>query len=197
MSTKPSFHEDFSRGETVKGSSDRGFGLTVGGILVLIALVRAWLHGPGWLPYGLGGIGLVLVVLGLALPRSLGAANRAWMKLGLVMFKVVNPVVLSLVYLLAVVPIGLMMRMPDTTPASRSTRRPRATGSSASRRGPRPTRCATVLRYRHVVPRRTLAFHAHPQEVLAAADRARDGAVRRADRADPGLGGRAFIYTLF
>jgi hypothetical protein len=111
MSTKPSFHEDFSRGETVKGSSDRAFGLTVGGILVLIALVRAWLHGPGWLPYGLGGIGLLLVVLGLVLPRSLSAANRAWMKLGLVMFKVVNPVVLALIYGLTIVPTGLLMRL--------------------------------------------------------------------------------------
>jgi hypothetical protein len=39
---KPSFHEDFSRPEEVKGSSDRGFGLTVGGILLLIAIVRSY-----------------------------------------------------------------------------------------------------------------------------------------------------------
>jgi hypothetical protein len=113
---KPSFHEDFSRPEEVKGSSDRGFGLTVGGILLLIALVRSYLHGLGWVQYGLGGIGLGLVVLGLVAPRSLGVLNRAWMKLGLLMFKVVNPVVLVLIYGVAMVPIGLLMRLTGRDP---------------------------------------------------------------------------------
>jgi hypothetical protein len=113
---KPSFHEDFSRPEEVKGSSDRGFGLTVGGILLLIALVRSYLHGLGWVQYGLGGIGLGLVVLGLVAPRSLGVLNRAWMKLGLLMFKVVNPVVLVLIYGVAMVPIGLLMNLTGRDP---------------------------------------------------------------------------------
>lgn len=44
------------------------------------------------------------------MPRSLAGLHRAWIKLGLVMFKVVNPVVLGVVYLTTVVPIGLLMR---------------------------------------------------------------------------------------
>ena len=106
MSRKPSFHEDFSRAEEVKAASDRGFGLTVGGILLLIAAVRAFLYGLGWVQYGLGGIGLVLVVLGLLQPQSLSRLNRAWTRLGLLMFKFVNPVVLGLIYGLTIVPIG-------------------------------------------------------------------------------------------
>lgn len=118
MSTKPSFHEDYSRAEEVEGSSDRGFGLTVGGILVLIAVVRTYFHGLGWVQYGLGGIGLVLVVLGLVLPRSLSGLNRAWTKLGLLLFKVVNPIVLGLIYGLTLVPIGLLMRLTGRDPLS-------------------------------------------------------------------------------
>lgn len=118
MSTKPSFHEDYSRAEEVEGSSDRGFGLTVGGILVLIAVVRTYFHGLGWVQYGLGGIGLVLVVLGLVLPRSLSGLNRAWTKLGLLLFKVVNPIVLGLIYGLTLVPIGLLMRLSGRDPLS-------------------------------------------------------------------------------
>ena len=38
-----STHEDYRREEQVEGSSDRGFGLTVGGILAAIALVRVGL----------------------------------------------------------------------------------------------------------------------------------------------------------
>jgi hypothetical protein len=113
---KPSFHEDFSRKEKVKGSSDRSFGLTVGGILLAIAGVRTGLHlwggtAPGWFEGVLAGIGLVLVVFGLAAPERLAPLNRAWTKLGLILFKVVNPVVLGVIYLTTIVPIGLLMRL--------------------------------------------------------------------------------------
>jgi hypothetical protein len=66
--------------------------------------------------YGLGGIGVVLIVLGLVAPGSLSALNRAWMKLGLILFKVVNPVVLALIYGVAMVPIGLLMRLTGGDP---------------------------------------------------------------------------------
>jgi hypothetical protein len=113
---RPSFHEDFSRQEEVLGASDRGFGLTVGGILLALAAVRAGLHlwdgaAPGWVEGVLAGIGLLLVVFGLAAPAHLAPLNRAWTRLGLLLFKVVNPVVLGVIYLTTVVPIGLTMRL--------------------------------------------------------------------------------------
>jgi hypothetical protein len=113
---RPSFHEDFSRKEEVKGSSDRGFGLTVGGILLAIAAVRTGLHlwdgtAPAWFEGVLAGIGLLLMVCGLAAPARLAPLNRAWTRLGLILFKVVNPVVLGLIYLTTIVPIGLTMRL--------------------------------------------------------------------------------------
>ena len=77
---------------------------TVGGILLLIALVRTYLHGLGWIQYGLGGIGLVLIVLGLVAPGSLSGLNRAWMRLGLLLFRVVNPLALGLIYATTIVP---------------------------------------------------------------------------------------------
>jgi hypothetical protein len=106
-----STHEDFRRTEEVKGGSDRGFGLTVGGILLLIAAVRTWLHdGYGTIELALGAVGLCLVVLAVLRAQSLAGLNRAWTKLGLLLFKVVNPVVLGLIYLTTIVPIGLIMR---------------------------------------------------------------------------------------
>lgn len=100
---KPSFHEDFSRKDEVRGSSDRGFGLTVGGILLAIAAVRAGLHlwdgtDPGWIEGALAGVGLLLLVFGLLAPARLAPLNRAWTRLGLILFKVVNPLVLGLTY---------------------------------------------------------------------------------------------------
>jgi Saxitoxin biosynthesis operon protein SxtJ len=113
---KPSFHEDFSRKEEIKGSSDRSFGLTVGGILLAIAVVRTLLHmwdgtAAGWLEMVLGGVGVALIVFGLIAPARLAPLNRAWTKLGLILFKVVNPVVLGLIYVTTIMPIGLLMRL--------------------------------------------------------------------------------------
>jgi len=106
-----STHEDFRRAEEVKGSSDRGFGLTVGGILLLIAAVRIWLQeGYGAIELALGAAGLCLVVVALVRAQSLAGLNRAWTRLGLLLFKVVNPVVLGLIYLTTIVPIGVVMR---------------------------------------------------------------------------------------
>ncbi|MEM7043640.1 MAG: SxtJ family membrane protein [Pseudomonadota bacterium] len=111
-------HEDYSREEAIEGSSDRGFGLTVGGILLAILLIRLGLEWwradavtPGWFDYTLGGIGLPLVILGLIAPAILAPLNRGWTKLGLLLFKVVNPIVLGLIFLVTIVPIGLLLRL--------------------------------------------------------------------------------------
>jgi hypothetical protein len=54
---------------------------------------------------------LLLVAFGLAAPARLAPLNRAWTRLGLILFKVVNPVVLGLIYLTTIVPIGVFMRL--------------------------------------------------------------------------------------
>jgi Saxitoxin biosynthesis operon protein SxtJ len=113
---RPSFHEDFSRGDDVKSGTDRGFGLTVGGILLLIAAARSYFHGIGWVQYGLAGIGVALILLGLAAPKSLSGLHHAWVKLGLIMFRVVNPIVLALIYVVVIVPVGVLMRLTGRDP---------------------------------------------------------------------------------
>lgn len=112
-----STHESFAREEEIEGSTDRGFGLTVGGILLAIALLRIglgwWSSGAvtlGWVEWILGGIGAALVVFGLLAPAVLAPLNRGWMALGLLLFKVVNPIVLGLIFLVTIVPIGLLLR---------------------------------------------------------------------------------------
>jgi hypothetical protein len=133
-----STHEDFRRTEEVKGSSNRGFGLTVGGILVLIAAVRVWLHGGyGAIELMLAGTGLCLVVLALVWAPSLAGLNRAWTKLGLILSKVVNPVALGLIYLTAIVPIGLIMRAFGHDPL-RLKRDPQASSYWVRREPPGP-----------------------------------------------------------
>jgi uncharacterized membrane protein len=59
----------------------------------------------------LGGVGLVLIAAALIKPDALEGLNRAWGKLGLLLHKVTNPLFLGAMYVGAIVPTGLAMRL--------------------------------------------------------------------------------------
>ena len=105
------FHESYTGEDEVHGGSDRNFGLTVGGILVVLGLIR-WIFGSGFgvVVILLCGIGLILMALAATAPFMLAPLNRAWTRLGLLLFKVVNPIVMLLIFATSIVPIGLIMR---------------------------------------------------------------------------------------
>ncbi|ASY60081.1 MULTISPECIES: hypothetical protein [Sinorhizobium] len=109
-------HESFSE-HALEGPSNRSFGYTVGGILLAFVLAR-WFISGGLTPIttGLAAIGCVLVLLAFASPDWLALPNRLWMKLGLLLFKIVNPVVMLLIYAVAFVPIGVFLRLRGYDP---------------------------------------------------------------------------------
>ena len=100
-----------------EGPSNRNFGYTVGGILLLIVAVR-WIITGTMTPIlsGVAVIGAVLALLALIAPASLTVPNRLWTKLGLLLFKIVNPVVMFLIYVTTFVPIGLFLKMRGHDP---------------------------------------------------------------------------------
>ncbi len=112
-------HEDFSRKEELQTGSDRSFGLTGGGILVAIACIRgvdSWsIFEPVWsldtAGIALLSIGALLITLSLAARGSLSGLNQAWMKVGILMSKIVTPIVMGLIFYTTVTPIGLIMRL--------------------------------------------------------------------------------------
>lgn len=91
----------------------RNFGLVVGGVLVGIGAVIVWRHAWTLTPWamGFGGVGAVLVLLGLALPVALRPVYRVWMGLAVVLGFVMTRVLLTLVFVLLVIPIGLALRL--------------------------------------------------------------------------------------
>ena len=109
-------HEDLSRREKIKVSSDRSFGLVIGGLLVLVGVapllraphdhLRWWALAPG----------AVLVALALVWQAPLAPLNRLWARLGLLLYRVTNPVILGVLYYLVVTPIGLLMRACGNDP---------------------------------------------------------------------------------
>ena len=106
--------ENTERSETIEGSSDRVFGLVFAGAFSVLAL---WpmVHGGAIRLWAIL-LAAVFLVLALAVPRALSRLNRLWMRLGLLMGRVVSPVAIGIVYYLTVVPTGLIMRALGKNP---------------------------------------------------------------------------------
>jgi hypothetical protein len=102
------FHEDVLRTDEVEGPSDRKFGLTITAVCGVFGGIRLALGHGYWL--GLLGAALIFAIFAVFWPLALRPLNRAWMKLGLVLHRVVNPVVMTLLFVTTIVPIGLLMR---------------------------------------------------------------------------------------
>lgn len=109
MSTpKADFHEDLARAEPAAIGSERGFAIVFCVFFGLVGAYQAWKGGA----YGCWWFGAAAVILavGLARPRLLAPFNRAWTRLGLLLGRVMNPVVLGLMFFLVITPLGLLMR---------------------------------------------------------------------------------------
>lgn len=98
-------------------AGDRAFGLTVGAVLLAYAAYVFATRGRVPVP------ALVLAValgsLALLYPRALHLANCAWSRLGDVLGRVMNPIVLGVVFLAVVTPIALIMRVARRDPLRR------------------------------------------------------------------------------
>jgi len=79
------------------------------GALALLAFVNGWHHGRLW-PWELTLAGLFLSAAWLR-PALLNPLNRLWMKLGLLLHRIVNPIVMGLLFYGTIWPTGLVMRM--------------------------------------------------------------------------------------
>jgi hypothetical protein len=107
-------HEDLSRRDEVIGPSDRSFGLVFTAIFGILGLLPLW-HGRTPRVWALILAGILLLV-SILRPSVLHVANRLWMRFGLLLSRVVNPVVMGLLFYVVVTPIGLIRRMSGSDP---------------------------------------------------------------------------------
>jgi hypothetical protein len=104
-----STHESFTREEAAQPGSNRTFGLVMAGALALVSLLNGWHLGRLW-PWTLA-IAALFVLAAWLRPSVLHPLNRLWMKLGLLLHRVVNPIVMGLLFYGTILPTGLVMRM--------------------------------------------------------------------------------------
>jgi hypothetical protein len=103
-----SIHADLKKLKT--GAHDlRKFGLTVGGVFVLLGVVFLLRHRSSY-PSFLGA-GTVLMALGVLWPRALKYVYIAWMAFAFTLGFVMSNVILTLFFFLLVTPIGLVARL--------------------------------------------------------------------------------------
>jgi hypothetical protein len=101
-------HEDFSRTQAVKGSSNRAFGWTFVAVFLVVGL---WPLGfNGGLRWWAVIVAALVMIVTLAMPALLTIPNRLWLRFGLLLHRLVSPVALGLMFYIVVTPMGLLMR---------------------------------------------------------------------------------------
>jgi hypothetical protein len=101
-------HEDFGREVRRSGPSNRNFGLVISAALTAIGFMPLRHHHPmrWWALVAASCLVLVTVIK----PNLLHSANLIWMRVGLVLGKVVNPIVIALLFFLVFTPVAAILR---------------------------------------------------------------------------------------
>jgi hypothetical protein len=102
-------HEDFSRAEKTKISPNRSFGFVICSAFLLIGLAPL-LHVPHRPRWWAIVIAALFAALALLRPDLLRPLNILWLRFGLLLHKIVSPVILALLFYTTVMPVGLLMR---------------------------------------------------------------------------------------
>jgi len=99
-----------------KVASSRSFGLLFVAVFLILAAFNYVAHGRWYIVLGI--CAAALLALSLLMPRALAPLKRQWLKLGSLLNRIVAPIVLTLVYVLAIVPVGVLARLFGKDPLS-------------------------------------------------------------------------------
>jgi hypothetical protein len=109
-----SLHEDLERKQEGQGSTDRTFGIVFCVFFLLVGLLPLRAHHPvRWWALALSATFLLIALLQ---PVWLAPMNRVWTKLGMLMGRVVSPVVTALLFYFVVTPTALLFRLLGKDP---------------------------------------------------------------------------------
>lgn len=107
-------HEDLNREEEIEGSSDRSFGIV---FAVVFGIIAVWplAHGKPWHAWA-AVVAAAFGAVAMLKPSLLAGLNGLWLKLGLLLGKIVSPIALGLLFYAVLTPIGWLMRATGQDP---------------------------------------------------------------------------------
>lgn len=103
-------HEDLSREEIIQGSSDRAFGVVMACFFTIIGLLPLIFGSAQSVRWWALAVAFAFAALAWLRPVTLAPLNRLWLRFGLLLSKIVSPVILGLLFFVTIMPIGLVMR---------------------------------------------------------------------------------------
>ena len=101
------FHEDFAR-EEVPPPSARSTGLVFAGVA---AIVGVFFWDSLTVLGACLGLSALLAMVSWLRPALLEPVNRLWFRFSLLFYRIVNPIVMLLMYAVAIMPTGLAMQL--------------------------------------------------------------------------------------
>lgn len=97
--------------QSPKLPSEARFGATMAGVLAVFAFYSLYRHASLPTIIGLSGAAGAFLTVTLVAPSALRPLNQGWFKLGLILGKVVSPVVIGVIYCVMIAPVGIVMRI--------------------------------------------------------------------------------------
>ena len=95
--------------QNIKISSNRSFGIVFFFVFLIIALYP--IINSGELRLWSLLISIVFLILGLINSKILTPLNKIWFKFGLLLGKIISPIIMGIIFFCVVTPIGLFMRL--------------------------------------------------------------------------------------
>jgi Saxitoxin biosynthesis operon protein SxtJ len=102
-------HEDYNRSHLSKRFSDRSLAFTFSGFFAVVEILRLLRHRPfqwGWLIAS-----AVFLLIGLIAPGILHPISGLWARLGLLLHRIVNPIVTGVIFFVVFMPAGILFRL--------------------------------------------------------------------------------------
>jgi hypothetical protein len=109
---------DWQTHSKVKIGSERNFGLVLAAAFTVIALLPLW-YGENFRVWAIV-VATIFLVPAIFFPHLLRPLNLLWFKFGLLLGKIVAPIVISAVFFVIVTPMALLMRLMGKDPLNRA-----------------------------------------------------------------------------
>jgi hypothetical protein len=104
-------HESFDRAEEVQRSSDRSFGLVMAAVFAIVALFPLLHASPSSIRWWALATAAAFAGCAFFWTAPLAPLAQLWFRFGLLLARIVNPIVLALLFCLVILPIGMLMRI--------------------------------------------------------------------------------------